>query len=278
MAIQRACILTEWIHFLPHFRCQTRFRHERQGAVISGLWRLTDTLHFLETLIGRSECRTWTILHPSVPRKLGSFLKLFRRPETHLTQDTVLPQCCIFLPPWFPHHHLPHHVPSHYQLSPRSGLDLSLTESPPSFGALTCPTDKRYEPGASWIDLLNSTLGYMRTKLRSASTSESNEEAVVDGNGTAVEAVHPQPQRRFLLNPPRRVVHKASGDSLIGTDESGEAEGGEDSLLIPESVSAGPPLWSISRMPLGTSTNMSIGRLSSMLHVLMDGAQDRRTP
>ena len=110
------------------------------------------------------------------------------------------------------------------------------------------------------------------------SRSESNEEAVVDGNGTAVEAVHAQPQWCLLLSPPHCVVHQASRDSLIGTDENGEAEGGEDSLLMPEPVSAGPLLWSISRTLLGTSMNMSIGRLLSMLHVLMDGAQERRTP
>ena len=65
------------------------------------LWRLTDTLYFLETSIGRSGCRTWTTSHPQRPRKLGSkylLLNLFRRQGTHLMQNTVPPNHCMFLP------------------------------------------------------------------------------------------------------------------------------------------------------------------------------------
>ena len=68
---------------------------------------------------------------------------------------------------------------------------------------------------------------------------------------TAIKAVQPQPQLRFLLSPPRRVVHKASGGILIGIDESGAAEEGDDSLSIPERASAGPLLWLTLRTPSG---------------------------
>jgi hypothetical protein len=47
------------------------------------------------------------------------------------------------------------------------------------------------------------------------------------------------PERSF--SPPRRVVHKVSSTSiLIGVDESGEAEGAGESLLVPEPASAPP--------------------------------------
>ena len=75
---------------------------------------------------------------------------------------------------------------------------------------------------------------------------------------TAVKAVQPQPQLRFL---PRRVVHKASSGILIGIDESGDAEGGEDSLSIPARASAGPLLWFILRTP--SDHVLSIQYLSS---------------
>ena len=91
----------------------------------------------------------------------------------------------------------------------------------------------------------------MRTKLKSARRSESNEEAVVDGNGNIYryKAVQPQPLLRFLLSLSRRVVHQASSGILMEIDERGDAEGGEDSLSIPECASAGPLLWLISRTP-----------------------------
>ena len=45
------------------------------------------------------------------------------------------------------------------------------------------------------------------------------------------------------LSPPRRVVRKASSASiLVGMDESGEAEGGGESLLMPEPASAPPAM------------------------------------
>jgi hypothetical protein len=47
------------------------------------------------------------------------------------------------------------------------------------------------------------------------------------------------PERSF--SPPHRVVHKASSTRiLIGLDESGEAEGAGESLLVPEPASAPP--------------------------------------
>ena len=78
---------------------------------------------------------------------------------------------------------------------------------------------------------------------------------------TAVKAVQPQPQLRFLLSLPRRVVHKASGGILIGIDESGAAEEGDDSLSIPARASAGPLLWFILRTP--SDHVLSIQYLSS---------------
>ena len=181
MAIQRACILTEWIHFWPHFRCQTRFRYERQGAVISGLWRLTDTLHFLETWISSLGCQTWTIWHPQRPAKTRIPSEPLQKARDvsnviYSTPTTLhIPSSMVSV--------LPYPTPCTIPLPmlPQSGLHASLTESPPLVHQHV-PQISDTSLGSSKIDLLNSPLEDMRTILGSACRL-GNEEAIVDGNG-----------------------------------------------------------------------------------------------
>jgi|SRR5882762_4523691 len=76
--------------------------------------------------------------------------------------------------------------------------------------------------GSSGVDLPNSPLEHMRTRSGSGSRPGSSEEAVVDGH-----------------EPPHHIVPKASSTGIwIVRDESGEAEGGGESLLMPEPASA----------------------------------------
>ena len=131
-------------------------------------------------------------------------------------------------------------------MSPRLGLHLSLVESSPLANRLGHPLqiDDMGGPESSCpgVDLLNSPLEYIKAKLRSASRSESNEEAVVDRHMplSRTNAVQPQPQPVFLQSLLHHVVHKMSGSILIGIDVSEEAEGGEEYFLMLESAFAPP--------------------------------------
>jgi hypothetical protein len=138
--------------------------------------------------------------------------------------------------------------PFPYQRHLRSGLlHPSPAESPPSANQ-NLPWISHTSlgsPGVFQAQPAEFAVGAYENEVRSSSRPKSNEEAVVDGNGQHTT----MPSRPGILcnqNHSRfssgaRLVHKVSSTgTLIGIDESGDAERGEEGVLMPEPASTSP--------------------------------------